>query len=142
MLIHYYPYYILSFIYFISRDVVTLLCEILEISLSYLKLQGENDFLIIEKILELKPFSAVAVKKLQSDCREISAVPKSTILSLINCLKSRETNVGPPAIKLLTQFLTNDLLDDGDIRRELVTCTESSVSEVKCRIYEVASNEL
>jgi hypothetical protein len=113
-------------------------CEIIEICLSNLTLQDPASFVIIEQLIGIDMFRRFAVRKLQQDCGEISKyVPKSTVLLVIECIKSPQVQIGPPAISLLVNCITNELLDDGDIKRELDSCGDVVQSEIKCRIYEV-----
>ncbi|KAG5670347.1 hypothetical protein PVAND_000621 [Polypedilum vanderplanki] len=122
-----------------SEQNALMVCEIIEFCLSNLVLQDQNSFVTIEQILNINCFTRIAIRKLQKDCNEISKfVPKSTILLIINCLKSPQVQIGPPSIELLENFLSNEFLDDADIKRELNSCTEVNQSEIKCRIYDVA----
>jgi hypothetical protein len=113
--------------------------EIVEICLSNLPLQDPASFIIIEQLMGIGCFTRFAVRKLQKDSNEISkCVPKSTLLLVIDCLKSPQVQIGPPSIELLVHFLSNDFLDDADVKRELDSCAEVQETEIKCRVYDVA----
>lgn len=111
--------------------------DILDISLSYFKIADSDSFGIIEMLLKSTPqITRIAIRKLQHDCKEISSfVPKSTILSLINCLNS--DHIGPASINLLIEFLRDDLLDDDEIMHQLSSSLDTSKTEAMCRVYEV-----
>lgn len=125
---------------FFRSNNAAIIFDILDMSLSNLVLQEYSSFSIIERIIKMEKFTQIAIKRLQTNSDEIAkTIPKSTVMMVIDCLKSPNVNVGPPSIKLLTDFLSNELLDDSDIKRELNGFLEMQApTEVKCRIYEVA----
>lgn len=89
---------------------------------------------------EQQQVMAIGIKRLQHIGKNISSsCPKSLILQMINCLKSNQVNIGPPCIYILRDFLSDQILEDADIKYQLTVVLESADPATRCRLYEIST---
>lgn len=124
-----------------SDNLIPLCSDILRISLTNLKILDNDSFVIIELYLKSERLNTVEIgmRKLQQDCNQIEKfVPKTTILLLMDCLNSSDHNIAPASICLLIHFLSDNLLDDPDIKHRFASTLQSTNTEASCRLYELS----